>query len=111
MRNPTSSATPEALRQAQHRLAQATRRYDAACQTHKAGCLALFARLTAEGLLHLPDALRSGPCTRATAEAYAASDATWITVQSLQAELDDAVAALFVLRLGPGSDPMAAAAP
>ena len=111
MNNPTPSTTPAALQQAHLRLAQASHRYDAACQTHKAGCLALFALLTAEGLLQLPDALRSGPCTRTTAEAYAASDATWITVQSLQAELDDAVAALFVLRLGPSSDVTAAAAP
>ena len=94
---PSSSS----LQRAQINLVQATQRYNTAFEQHKAGCLALFARLRAEGLLYLPEALRSGPCTLETARAYDASEVKWEEVQALKAQLDDAVEAMFRRSSGP----------
>ena len=92
------NATASALERAQTHLVQAIHRYNTAFEQHKVGCFALFALLRSEGLLSHPEALRNGPCTLETSRAYDALEAKWEEVQALQAQLDDAVEAMFRLR-------------
>ncbi len=55
-----AAAPTSALERAQTHFVQVKQRHDIAIEQHRAGCLALFSLHTAQGLLYLLEALRSG---------------------------------------------------